>query len=759
MKKLDQPNSGILTIRYSPESGHASENPPRFTWIAGNKENGPYTLEISKDSEFETDVLKYENIGHNFFAPPVAFSSGEYFWRYTITGGEYEKSKVRSFIVDENSFVNPIESESERFEKIEESHPRLWLSGERFKNFKKNVQADNSYCKFDRFFEKAAKRYIGKPLVSEPSRYPNDVRVMHIWRGNYLQCQEAFNHIKFLAIAGEILDNQDYINQAINSLLEIAKWDVNGSTKRSYHDECAFKVTATLGWGYDWLYNHMTEDQRKAVFEPLFIRTKEIMDHVFTHCKIDYSLYDSHAIRSISSVLIPCGIAMLGEDDGTVKKWLKYATEYINVIYTPWGGDDGGWCEGTFYWTTGMAFVIDALNILKNYSGIDLLKRPFFQKTAEFPMMCLPYDTIRASFGDQTNLGNTPTLKTAFNVRALAGITGNGEHQWYFDQVAKNETYDSTEFFDVGWWDFYFDEMLHLSNCGEIPAKTPNSGRRVKWFKDVGWVAIHKDIADPENHIYFLTKSSKYGSLSHSHGDQNAFYLHAFGDPLLVETGYYIGFNSSFHRKWRKKSHSKNVLLIDGQSQYFEMDKTLQLASNGEVKSVTETENYVHVVENATNAYKLNVPHLKDYTREIYFVDDKYFVLVDRVKLEKEAPVSFLLHSIYKPEAEGEFYNLVGEKASLECEFVHVSSGIESTNITDEFDGVDEAEKADKQKHWHYQMNTKPAKKHTIISCLYPTKKDEYSKIGKILDEQGMHIFFYFINGEKTFSLCVDKYK
>ncbi|MFI3129295.1 MAG: DUF4962 domain-containing protein, partial [Bacillota bacterium] len=165
MRKLDQPNSGILTIRYSPESGNVSENPPRFTWIAGNKENGPYTIEISKDIDFKGEVFRYENIGHNFFAPPISFENGEYFWRYTVSGGEYEWSKVRSFITSENSFVNPIESEAERFENNETSHPRLWLSGERFKDFKKNVQADNSYCKFDRFFEKAAKRYIGKPLV------------------------------------------------------------------------------------------------------------------------------------------------------------------------------------------------------------------------------------------------------------------------------------------------------------------------------------------------------------------------------------------------------------------------------------------------------------------------------------------------------------------------------------------------------------------------------------------------------------------
>ena len=69
----------------------------------------------------------------------------------------------------------------------------------------------------------------------------------------------------------------------------------------------------------------------------------------------------------------------------------------LRLLYSPWGGEDGGWAEGPLYWTTGMAFVIDALNLIRAYVSIDFYKRPFLGARAIFRSTPAP-DTIRASF-------------------------------------------------------------------------------------------------------------------------------------------------------------------------------------------------------------------------------------------------------------------------------------------------------------------------------------------------------------------------
>ncbi len=723
MKKLIEQESGVFTVQYLPDETEVIENPPRFSWLPTNEENGPYDLEVSTCENFSENVYRYENLKYNFFAPNHILPPGEYFWRYTLSGGEYEFSKVRKFTLEMGLPSSPMPYADERFANSDLSHPRLWLCGDRLAKFKEKLKANPSYCNFDKFINGAVARYAGKPLVKEPARYPNDIRVRPLWRQSYRDCQDVFNRIRFLAVAGVLTENQEWINEGIEVLVDLAGWDVLGSTKRSYNDEAAFRVVGALCWGYDWLYNHMNEEQKAKVLQALVIRTKEVVTHVFYDSKIQYALFDSHAVRSVSSVLIPCGIVLYGDHEEAAD-WVNCAVDYANVLYTPWGGKDGGWAEGGMYWTTGLAFLIDALNLLKNFTGIDIFKRPFFQKTGDFPLYCWPHDAYRTSFGDQSNIGEKPILKTGFNARALAGNTGSQTSGWYCDKIAQRSDYYDGLFYNSGWWDFYFDEVLYLSEEKEIVSKPPKGGRNCRYFSDIGWVAMHKDMDDEENHVFLLTKSSKYGSVSHSHGDQNAIMMFAYGDPLLVEGGYYVSFDSDMH-KWRRSTISKNCLLFDGRGQYGLNDKIKQLNATGEVQIYEECEKYVYVKENATKAYGENVPELRDFTREIYWVDNKYYVIIDSVELSEELDVSFLLHSMYKPEFEGDKYALRGKKANLDVQLIHVSAGICDLQLTDEFPDVKEEEYAGLEKQWHYTMKTGKAKSHKIVSCYYPSKVDE----------------------------------
>ncbi len=755
MPKLYQPKSGILTVKYLPDGERCSENPPRFSWMPATEVSG-YTLEVSTTDAFaKADIVASASVPNNFCTLSAALPEGSYFWRYSaMQDGEVAYSDVRTFIVDEASVKTPVPAIADRFASVDAQHPRLWLQGDKLAAFQAAVKADRTHCNFDEFYDKCVLPRLGKPVVAEPLPYPNKKREVGHWRQSYMDCQEAFNHVRFLCVAAVVLEDKALEAEALEAVMTVANWDVHGTTSRHYNDESGFRMTETLAWGYDWMYNVMNEAQRDFVRGVLFTRCKEVAEHAIVASKIHYSLFDSHAVRSLSSAIMPACISLLFDQE-EVAEWLNYTVDYLSVLYTPWGGTDGGWAEGGMYWTTGMAYLISALDLLKNFSGIDLFKRPFFQATGSFPMYCFPHDTYRASFCDQSNLGDKPALKTGFNAREFAGVTGNGEYQWYFEEIAKREDYEDTRFFNIGWWNFRFDEMQYLANYTAVPATAPKSGRNVKWFKDIGWVALHSNMDKPEEHIFMLTKSSPYGSVSHSHGDQNAILLHAFEEPLLIESGYYVGFNTSMHRQWRKKTCSKNTLLINGQGQYDDLDKTIQLKATGNVQSVIETENCVQVIENATEAYKVALPGLKDYTREIRFVDDTYFILIDTVEMEEECSVDFLQHSLFEPKFDKNQVKIKGEKAELTSEFIYVSSGIERTEITQGFPNVNPAEFEGQPESWNFALHTGTAKKHMLITCLHPKKANDKKTIEVIADDQGHDFYFYFTNDGETYTLCI----
>ena len=170
-----------------------------------------------------------------------------------------------------------------------------------------------------------------------------------------------------------------------------------------------------------------------------------------------------------------------------------------------------------------MAFVIDALNLIRatyrliSINGRSLGARAIFRSTAA-------PDTIRASFGDQSYLGEPVSLKTAFNIRQFAGITGNGLYQWYYEQVAKTDTDADTKFYNYGWWDFRFDDMLYRHDYPQVEAVSPSvtvpfsfnnaseakegTIQSVKWFRDIDWVAMHHRMDDPDEHIIFAGKAT-----------------------------------------------------------------------------------------------------------------------------------------------------------------------------------------------------------------------------------------------------------
>lgn len=757
MKTLPEVKESLLTIKYKPDGETVTENPPRFMWVPSSDEDLPYKLQISTTETFEPETtVGVDGIAYNFYTLDHVLEPGTYYWRYSLdVKEEYTFSRPRRFTIPDDIPETPLPGRDIRYQNADLRHPRIWLGPDSLEEFGDKVKENRDYCGFGAFYDKSVAPFIGKALEEEPAPYPGNKRVVALWRENYSVCQRNLCHVRSLAVAGRILKDKELLEQAKKCLLQLAGWDVSGTTSRNYNDECAFRAAYTLAFGYDWLYDELSEEEKKKVFDSLFARTKEVAKHIISDSRIHFSLYDSHAVRSLSSVLTPCCIAMLGEC-GEAAKWLDYTIEYFSVVYTPWGGIDGGWAEGPLYWTTGMAFVIEALNTIKSFLGIDLYQRPFFKKTGDFPLYCNPVDTRRACFSDQSNLGKYPGHKTAFNIRQFAGTTGNADYQWYYEQVFAREPVIDPDFFNSGWWDFDFDDMVYRHDYQNTKLTSPGEEPVVKWFRDIGWVAINKNLKDFDNHIFFLTKSSPYGCVSHSHGDQNSFLLHAYGEPLIIRSGHYIGFNTSMHKDWRKQTRSHNNILINGQGQYAGMDKALQLKAAGQILKVEERADCIYIKEDAAQAYLENVPDLTQYTREIYFVDGAYFVLVDSVSSEHPSFLDWRLHSLREFGIRNEKFSIEGEKAGLSGKFVYCSSGIEGIAQGDGFEGVDPREVEGLEKHWHLDMRTGKAKNHIIVTLLVPWKQQEKVVVNAIKDDQGHDVYFYFSHDGNTFSLKAD---
>lgn len=761
---LDESKAGRLTTQYAPvEETDIVENPPRFTWIPVIEEDASYVLRLSTDPKYPAKATQvFENVPLNFFTPDTVLASGDYYWSYATVDPQSGKptsswSTSRKFTLPEGLPETPLPARKDRFAKATTSHPRLWMTQDRLGPFIEAVKADPGHCSWSNFYEKSVLPWMSREVMKEPAGYPNHQRVASVWRQTYIDLQEAWYAIRHLAIGGKVTDNPEMTSRAKEWLLEVASWDPMGMTSRAYTDEWAYRVCNALAWGYDWLHDDLSDDERDMVRGALLARTRDIAEHAIHHAKIHLFPYDSHAVRSVSLTIVPACIALLGDDEhDEVRDWLNYCIEFLYNLYSPWGDRDGGWAEGTNYWMMGVGFLIDAANRLKSFTGLNIYDRPFLQNTGDFPMFCKAPNTRRATFGDDSTQGDLPCIKTGLNMRQFAGTTGKGEYQWYCEENLRLNPGTEGAFYNWGWWDTNFDELVFQTDFPQVEATPPKGGLR--HFKGIGWVGVQHAMDDPDNHVQFVFKSSPFGSISHSHGDQNAFCMAAYGEDLAIQSGYYVAFGSTMHRNWRRQTRSKNAILINGKGQYAEKDKSKAMAATGKILTAEQREDHVFIHGDATAAYQSLSPEVTNVEREIYFVQNSYFVIVDKVDAETPVTVDWLLHANNPYELGKTSFRNTGKRAGFYGQVVWSEGG--KPEITQEtgYPGVDPEDYEGLPISTFLTASYPAATRHRIATLLVPYRLDAPKRVFNFMDDQGYDADLYFTDtDENTFKVVMKK--
>lgn len=763
-RKVEEPIGGRLNIRYGPENGQiVSENPPRFTWLPVLDSNARYVMRISDARDLGgANTFDYSSLHWNFLTPDRKFDSGTWYWAYAEWDEDAAKrvsdwSTVREFQITDGLPETHVRCSATRLETWSVAHPRLWLNPEKVAAFRGAIKTDPKSYGFDQFLELSVNPWRDRRPMTEPAPYPGGTRTAEVWRSTYIACQELVYSIRHMSVAGELLNDHELKASAKAWLLEAVTWDPDGPTSRTYSDEWAFRIATALAWGYDWLYDDLSVSERGAVRDALVSRTRQVFSHITDNAKIHLFPYDSHAVRAVSAVLVPCAIA-LAHDVPEAADWLNYAIDFLATVYSPWGDEQGGWAEGTHYWMTGMAYLADAANLLRNYCAIDLYQRPFFQNTGDFPLYTKPPDTLRATFGDDAVQGSPVCLKMGQLMSQFARVTGNGTYEWYAQQVQERDLATAGEFYNYGWWDLEFDKMVLEHDFPSVVPAEPKEIDTLRWFKGIGWAAIQHNLDRLDEHIHFVMKSSPFGSISHSHADQNAFCLSAFGEDLAIQSGHYVAFNSTMHLNWRKQTRSKNALLIDGNGQYAGSDKAKAIKAAGRITSAEQHSDHILIKAEATEAYKQVNPVIRRVERDCYFIQEKFFVVVDRVDADEPVTVDWLLHANGPFSLGSSSFRYTGKKAGFYGDIIWSSAGAPTLEQSQAFADVDPSEYDGLPVSSHLTARFPKRKTHRIATLLVPYRIGQETRIFNFIDDQGFDCGLYFTDAEEnSFRVVIPK--
>ncbi len=538
------------------DCARVEQSPPDFSWPAAAP-GAIYEFRLRHpDGHVRTMLTE-----HNWLAWPQVLPPGDYQWRIAIEApdGRRVDGPVRRFVVTATArpFVIPdwrmiLDSASTM------ARPRA-LPPDR-NALRATLLADN-HAGLDHLRGSVADR-LDAPLPEAP------------------QPRDALD----VAFAWIVTGEKRYREEAVRHARHLASRAPDGITSYAYSDEQAREITWALALLYDWLAPTLSDDDRQLLLATLEVRIADIYEDIIVNRKFAAQPFDSHRSRTLTHLAAMA--VLLAGDLPSAAVWIRDALPLAVHWTSPWGGEDGGFANGTAYALWDISGSLLAWYVLRWVADVDLAGKAWARNFPEYLAYFLPPGAPAGAFGDGAELPLTEVR--ARLGKAYARFAPSPLGRWYAAALDGE---------DPARLELLLAPAADPDDAAALPSDTANA----RHFPSIGWTAMHSSLQNLERvSIYF--KSSPYGSYNHSHADQNSFVLNAGGERLAIDSGYYDGYRSAHWRHWYKQTIAHNAITFDGGHGQLVFEETDERAP-GAITHFTHRQDYDIVSADAASAY------------------------------------------------------------------------------------------------------------------------------------------------------------
>jgi len=505
-----------------------------------------------------------------------------------------------------------------------------------------------------------------------------------------------------LALAYLLSGEERYGLAAKRILLEVETWGVEGtmSVLSPFGDEPGLSMARHGHRAYDWLHDLFDEGERRRVREMTTLRSRQVLQRLR---RADYlhSPAESHNGRMIA-YLSEYAVVLQGEAPDAAE-WLDFSLSAFTTFYPHWADSDGGWAEGISYALSYNTLYLPAIEALRAATGFDLYKRPFFRRVRRFFLYCAAPRGEMRPYGDGAD---TPGVGPAGAVLMMhhGRRFQDPAAVWYAEQAG-------------GLAEGVSDPLVAVLTEDATKPVPPSNLPAAAVFRGIGWAALHSALDRPEEDTFLLFKSSPFGSVSHSHADQNSFCILKGGRALAIASGYYgPAYSMPHHADWTRQTKANNAVLVNGEGQVVRSAE-----ARGRIADFRHQKALTYVCGDAVEAY---AGKLKRCLRHVLFLRPGLFVVLDDLEAPAPARFDWLLHAIDKmqvDEAAGTVTAMRGGASltvRLDCD-----AGL-GFHLTDQFDtpyneGNPPEYHEQRANQWHFKATTQqPASEVRIAAVM-----------------------------------------
>jgi hypothetical protein len=208
-------------------------------------------------------------------------------------------------------------------------------------------------------------------------------------------------HLSFLALISDGTTREDALNATRGALSAFAvetTWKARPVIK-SFLD-CA-EIAVAVSLAYDWLYDELSDEERKAIEESLF---RHVIEPALAAYDDRFMLWpkrrDNCTLVSNSGVLVAALAVLEQYRDPCLQLIRKSIASSWRVFETL--APDGAWPEGLSYWSLAMRYAGLMVATLESTLGhsFGLAARPGFAQTGDFALHAVGTSGAAFNFGD-----------------------------------------------------------------------------------------------------------------------------------------------------------------------------------------------------------------------------------------------------------------------------------------------------------------------------------------------------------------------
>lgn len=700
------------------EGAVSTRNPPAFVW---RPQKGALSYELEISPAGGAAPLTFANLDFNACCPTQVLANGAWTWRFRFIvakGGVTSAwSRARAFAIDATAVRFPMPSREAMFARIPTSHPRLFVRPEQVSELRKLSAGSRA----DDFAALTARceRIVRKPPPStEPPKYPADMEResdewMKIWWGNRGYTIAVLDSAAVLAFTHMLGGRDEYAAVARDLLLAAAKWDPKGSTGFRYNDEAGMPFCYYFSRAYTFLYTRLSEDDRRLCRETMKARGDEMYRHLCPRQL--WTPYESHANRGWHK-LGEAAIAFFDEIP-EARDWLWFAMNKQFCTYPVWNDDDGGWHEGSSYWSSYINRFSWWADVVRPATGVDVLQLPYFSKMGYYALYLMPPGAPGGGLGDLCD--QRPGAGIGDLVGDFATLTGNGHWRWYADQAGTRDAAARLrKSGNFGYIDFVRGTRPVVTACP--PTNLPSS----IVFRGIGQAVLNTDLTASSNDVEVVFKSSPFGPSSHGYDAQNSFLMYAYGAQLFVPTGRRDQYGSAHHRDWMWETKSVNGITVNGKGQ-----AKHTMSAGGRILGFHTSPSLDYVSGEAADAYE---GRLTRATRHIAFVKPDLVIVYDQLAAPAPSTFEWRLHAPVEMAVTSQD-DIVVTNGAAQCRAQFLWPQGLALSQTDKFDVPPRAKI--KLRQWHLTAScTAPAARREFVTVLRPYRAGAPAPAPAVLD-------------------------